>query len=64
MIENRYMSVRETAQYLGIGMNKAYALCKQPDFPTIKIGTKILVDKQLLDDVWITNKRATTLKGI
>ena len=64
MIENRYMSVRETAQYMGIGMNKAYRLCKQPDFPTIRVGTKILVDRQLLDNVWMENKKATTLKGL
>ncbi len=64
MIENRYMSVRETAQYMSIGMNKAYRLCKQPDFPTIRVGTKILVDRQLLDDVWMKNKKATTLKGL
>ena len=64
MLENRYMSVKETAQYMGIGMNKCYQLCQQPDFPTIRVGTKILVDKYLLDSVWMENKRTTTLKGI
>lgn len=63
MIDNRYMSVRETAQYMGIGMNKAYTLCKKPDFPTIRVGTKILVDKHALDSVWIQNKQKTMLKG-
>ena len=64
MIDNRYMGVRETAQYMGIGISKAYKLCQQPDFPTIRVGTKILVDKQLLDNVWMENKKATTLRGL
>ena len=64
MIDNRYMSVKETAQYLEIGLNKCYKLCHQPDFPTFRIGTKILVDKQLLDSVWMENKKAIALKGI
>lgn len=58
------MGVRETAQYMGIGISKAYKLCQQPDFPTIRVGTKILVDKQLLDNVWMENKKATTLRGL
>lgn len=64
MIENRFMSVRETAKYLGIGMNKAYTLCKQPDFPIIHIGQKILIDKDKLDSIWLKNKEKTTLKGV
>lgn len=62
MLENRFMSVRETAKYLGIGISKTYLLCKQSDFPTIKIGQQILVDKQALDEVWIPNRQKVTLK--
>lgn len=64
MIENRYMSVREMAQYMSIGMNKAYGLCRLPDFPTIRVGNKILIDKTALDEIWIKNKKEITLKGI
>lgn len=61
MIENRYMSVRETAQFLGIGRSKCYQLCKQSDFPTLKIGQKILVDKKSLEEIWIPNKKEVSL---
>ena len=63
MIENRYMSVKETAKYMSIGLNLTYKLCQRSDFPTIRVGNKILVDRQLLDAVWMDNKRKTTLKG-
>lgn len=63
MINNRLMSVKECAEYLHIGMNRAYKLCQQADFPVVKIGTKKLIDKKVLDEVWLPNKRSTTLKG-
>ncbi|MBQ6440823.1 MAG: helix-turn-helix domain-containing protein [Mogibacterium sp.] len=62
MLENRYMSVKETARYLGIGISKAYQLCKTADFPTLKIGQQILVDKQSLDNTWIPNRQKVSLK--
>lgn len=61
MIEKRYMSVMEMACYLGIGRTKAYKLVKEPTFPIIHIGKKILIDKQALDEVWLPNKHSTTL---
>ncbi len=61
MIDNRFMTVKETKEYLNIGINAVYALCKQADFPVIKIGNKKFVDKHMLDTVWIPNKHATSL---
>lgn len=63
MFADRYLSVEEMAQYLKVGRNTAYKLCKQPDFPTAKIGKKILIDKKKLDEVWMPNKQETMLKG-
>lgn len=37
------LSVQELASQLGIGLSKAYALVKEPDFPTVRIGTRILI---------------------
>ena len=37
------MSVRELAAQMGISLPKAYALTKEPGFPVIRIGTKILI---------------------
>lgn len=55
-VSNRLMSVHEFAKYMGIGINKAYKLVALSDFPSIKIGTKIMVDKYKLDDYLDTHK--------
>lgn len=62
MIDNRYMTVTEMAQYLGIGRTKAYKLAKDPSLPVIHIGQAILIDKKALDEVWLKNKHATSLR--
>lgn len=56
---SRFMTVPETAKYLHIGINKTYELCKEADFPVIKIGNRKLIDKVVLDEIWIPNKRKT-----
>lgn len=62
MFEQRYLSVMEMAKYLGIGRNKAYKLTKDPTLPIIRIGQKILIDKQALDEIWLPNKHETFVK--
>lgn len=52
----RYMTVKETAKYLNIGLNACYSLCKDADFPVFKIGNKKLIDKVALDEIWIPNR--------
>jgi len=37
------MSVQELAQQMGISLPKAYDLAKQPDFPKLRIGSRILI---------------------
>lgn len=37
------MSVQELSSQMGISLPKAYELVKMPGFPTIKIGTRILI---------------------
>ena len=37
------ISVPEMAAELGIGLTKAYQLVHEPNFPTIRIGTRILI---------------------
>ncbi len=48
-------SVKEVAQVLGINENAAYNLAQKEDFPTIKIGKRILVPKEPFRD-WLTEK--------
>lgn len=42
-MEKSTMSVQDLSLKLGISLPKAYALVKAPDFPTIRIGTRILI---------------------
>ena len=37
------MSVQELSTQMGISLPKAYELVKQPGFPVLKIGTRILI---------------------
>jgi excisionase family DNA binding protein len=37
------MSVQELAAQMGISLPKAYQLVKTPGFPTIRVGTRILI---------------------
>ena len=46
----------ETRKLLGgIGRSKFYELCHQPDFPSLKIGRCVYVDRNRLDD-WIAKQ--------
>ena len=42
-MERTTMSVQELSAQMGISLPKAYQLVKQPDFPVIRIGTRILI---------------------
>lgn len=42
-MEKTTMNVRELAAQLGISLPMAYALVKTDDFPSIRIGTRILI---------------------
>ena len=37
------MSVQELAEQMGISLPKAYELVKEPGFPSIRIGTRIII---------------------
>lgn len=43
MTEKSVLSVQELAQQMGISLPKAYELVKEPGFPTIRSGTRILI---------------------
>ena len=42
-MEKSTMSVQELSIKLGISLPKAYGLVKQPGFPVLLIGTRILI---------------------
>jgi len=37
------LNVKELSKYLGIGINTAYELVRQPDFPAIRVGEKRII---------------------
>ena len=42
-MEKETMSVQELSARMGISLPKAYELTKEPDFPVVRIGTRILI---------------------
>lgn len=51
------LNVKQMAKYLGIGVNAAYRLVHQEDFPSIRIGKRIVISKTQLDNwVEVTSK--------
>ena len=55
MTEKSVMSVQELARQMGISQPKAYELVKEPGFPTIHIGTRILIPVEGFRD-WLRQK--------
>ena len=54
-MEKATLSVQELAAQLGISLPKAYELVKQPGFPVLKIGTRILIPVDAFREWLCTN---------
>ncbi|MEG2013832.1 MAG: helix-turn-helix domain-containing protein [Anaerovoracaceae bacterium] len=50
----------ETAEYLGMSLNRIYDLCKTKDFPVMKIGRRKYIPKEKLDE-WINENVGKTV---
>lgn len=46
------LTVKEVADRLRVGKNVAYKLCKQPDFPAMRVGRLIRVPEGALNE-WV-----------
>lgn len=46
---DKYLTVKEAGEILNIGKTKMYELVNQPDFPSVKMGKKILIPESELD---------------
>lgn len=55
MMEKTTMSVQELAAQMGISLPKAYELVKEPGFPTIRVGTRILIPVEAYREWLIRN---------
>ena len=52
IILNKLLSRDQVQEVLGCGKNTFYKLCKQPSFPVVHVGNKLMVDADGLKD-WI-----------
>lgn len=53
LTECRTLNVKELANYLGIGLNSAYQLVNSKGFPALKIGKRIVVPIEKLEQ-WVS----------
>ena len=53
-MEKTTMSVQELSAQMGISLPKAYELVKEPGFPTIKVGARILIPVEAFRE-WLMN---------
>lgn len=56
-MEKTTMSVQELSAQMGISLAKAYELVKTPGFPTLRIGTRILIPVDAYK-TWLINRSA------
>lgn len=49
---------RELARFLGVQQAMGYELAKRQDFPAIRLGKKILINKQSFLRYWETQEKA------
>lgn len=54
-MEKATISVRQLAEQLGVSLPKAYELAKQPGFPSIRIGNRIVIPKDAFQEWLIVN---------
>lgn len=54
-MEKTTMSVQELSAQMGISLPKAYELVKEPGFPTIKVGARILIPVEAFREWLIRN---------
>lgn len=51
------LTVREASETLGLSRATVYTLIRRDDFPSIRIGSKILINTKKLQE-WVDNQSA------
>lgn len=54
------MSVKQMAKALGISRNQAYELKDTPGFPAFRIGKRVLINREMLQD-WLNRQCGANL---
>lgn len=54
--EQRFLTVKEMAKYLRIGISNAYRLVKEPGFPSVRVlNDRYIIPKDRLDQ-WVEER--------
>ena len=61
--EKLVITVKEAAEMLGVGKNTMLDLVKRTDFPAIKLGRKILINKKQFI-IWFNNLTSNVINLI
>lgn len=56
----KILTVKEFCKEYNIGINKGYQLVKEPDFPKVILGKRILIINSKIDQ-WFENKISKSL---
>lgn len=56
-VQSLTLKIEEVAQLLGVGRGTAYNLAKRPDFPSIRVGARLIVPKHLFFE-WLEKNAA------
>lgn len=54
-MEKKTMNVRELAEQMGISLPLAYELTRRQDFPSLRVGTRIIIPIDAFKD-WLAHK--------
>lgn len=54
------LTISQTARFLGIGRNTAYEAARRGELPCLRIGKRILVPKQALEQRLASTLRSST----
>ena len=57
-MEKATLTVAETAEYIGIGLNKAYKMVNDRTIPSLRIGKQFKIPKTVLDE-WLIKQSKT-----
>lgn len=57
-MESNLLSVKDVAEYLGIGLTRAYELFHSKGFPCFKTGDRALRIRKNKLDAWINKREA------
>ena len=54
-MDKKFLTVNDLRELLGIGRNQVYTLVSRADFPSVRIGQRILIPADLLDQ-WVNEQ--------